>query len=205
MLNTLLNRLLNASIMRQMKDYHSYPAAKTAVVFVDAQQAFLDGQPEVTDKMAQLQSLARSHKFHLIYAPYGGVLRQNYPSPAQRWMRDVLKSQSKGGNPAKALVPQKDEIILKKRTALSAFYHSKLAAYLQKTGIEHLVMAGAYANLGLDSTLRDAVQWGYHTTILSDCCGASSPEDAWAVTITAPRYAHLVCRLDEFAAMLDQS
>lgn len=57
--------------------------------------------------------------------------------------------------------------------------------------MEHLVFAGAYADLSIDSPARHASELGYHTTVLSDCCGATSIGAGEAIlSVTLPRLVH---------------
>ena len=92
--------------------------------------------------------------------------------------------------------------MLNSRSTLSAFSQTTLHEQLQAAGIEHLVMAGPYANLALDSTVRDGVQLGYHMTFLRDCATAASEAEAQAVQVTMPRYAQTVIDLSTFESFI---
>ena len=73
---------------------------------------------------------------------------------------------------------------------------------LQKAEIEHLVLAGPYANLAIDSTVRDAVQLDFHVTVLSDCVSAESASEMQAVQVTLPRFAQTVIGLKKFESLI---
>lgn len=62
------------------------------------------------------------------------------------------------------------------KVAYSAFYMSRLEFVLRKAGIDTLVFAGIVTNGGVASTLRDAHVRDFATVLLSDGCGAFSPQ-----------------------------
>ncbi|MEO2047028.1 MAG: isochorismatase family protein [Pirellulales bacterium] len=68
--------------------------------------------------------------------------------------------------------------------------------------IGHLIVAGTYANLAIDSTVRDGVQLGYHVTVLSDCVSAETASEAQAIQITLPRYAQTLISLKKFQSLI---
>ena len=80
MLNTLLNQLADRSISANMASYQIYPARGTAVLFVDAQEAFLTNQKPLIARLRALKQLAHANRFLLIHAQYGGLRGQTYPS-----------------------------------------------------------------------------------------------------------------------------
>ena len=96
MFNLILNRLVDASTARTMKKYMTYPAAQTAIVFINVQQALMVNQQELASNLERLQELARTKKFRIIHAPYGAVSQQHYPSPAQTQLTQLLEATPDG-------------------------------------------------------------------------------------------------------------
>jgi ureidoacrylate peracid hydrolase len=62
------------------------------------------------------------------------------------------------------------------KVAFSAFYMTRLEWLLRKTGIETILFAGVMTNGGVASTLREAHVRDFHCILLSDGCGAATPE-----------------------------
>ena len=102
----------------------------------------------------------------------------------------------------KSLAPAKADIVLAPRASLSAFFETALQDILRDKKIAHLVVAGAAGNLGLDSTVRDGVQAGFHITVLEDCVATISEPEARAVAVTMPRYAQTIMTLAKFETLV---
>ena len=68
-----------------------------------------------------------------------------------------------------------DELIIDK-PGYSAFAHTQLDFQLRTRGITDLVLCGVTTEVGVSSTLRSAVDCGYHCTLVSDACGSAYPE-----------------------------
>lgn len=67
----------------------------------------------------------------------------------------------------------------------SAFFNTKLKAYLDERGIGTIAVNGIATNVAVDHTVRDALTLGYRTLLIEDCCCSSSAEfhDAALVTL----------------------
>lgn len=74
-----------------------------------------------------------------------------------------------------ALQPAEDEVVVTKRF-FSGFAHSDLDILLRAAGIEHAVMAGVATSGVVLSTVRDALERGYRTTVLRDACADPDPD-----------------------------
>jgi ureidoacrylate peracid hydrolase len=61
----------------------------------------------------------------------------------------------------------KEKIIVKHR--YSAFLHTDLDLILRSKRIEHIIIAGAYTNVCIDSTARDAYMRDFFVTVPYDC------------------------------------
>lgn len=197
----MLNRLLNAAtgwyVQRGLRGYHHYPADKTAVIFIDVQQAFITPEPALAESLAGLALLARSRGFLVIHAPMAVFSQALFPTPAHREIERALSSQPHSPHIASAVGPSPSDIVLPSRTTLSIFGHPEVDALIESRGVEHLILAGPLADLTLDSSLRDAVQRDLHVTVLRDCVAASSPAALeLEIRYTMPRYAHLVTDLE---------
>lgn len=185
MFNRLLDRAVNKYVSFAMRKYRTYPAAKTAVLFVNVQQAFTRQLQGIMPGLIKLQNLAREKGVRIVHAPFGGH-SQRYPPPAQIRLTKLLESTPNGREIPIELAAHSSDILLRARPSLSCFMKTDLHDQLQKAEIEHLVLAGPYANLAIDSTVRDGVQLGLHVTVLSDCVSAESASETQAVQVTLP-------------------
>jgi ureidoacrylate peracid hydrolase len=88
---------------------------------------------------------------------------------------------------------ESDHVISKAR--YSAFRDTQLDALLRASRIETLVVCGATTDVCVDTTVRDAFMLDYSVVVLSDCCGASTPD----------RHRHALDVLDHFFARVHPS
>ncbi len=197
----MLNRLLNAAtgwyVQRGLRAYHHYPADKTAVVFIDVQDAFIAPEPTLAASLAGLARLARSRRFLVVHAPMTVLSGASFPTPAHREIERSLSSQPEAPNIASAVGLSPSDVVLPRRSTLSIFGLPEVDALIESRGLEHLILAGPLGDLTLDSSLRDAVQRDLHVTVVSDCVAASSAAALeLELRYTMPRYAHLVTELE---------
>ncbi|MFF4486679.1 cysteine hydrolase family protein [Streptomyces sp. NPDC001544] len=71
-----------------------------------------------------------------------------------------------------AIAPAPGERVFTKRACFDAFLAEGFEAHLAARGVGHLVFAGLYADVCVDSTARSAFQKGFHVTLLTDCTTA---------------------------------
>jgi nicotinamidase-related amidase len=67
------------------------------------------------------------------------------------------------------LSPAPGEHVFTKRACFDAFLSPDFAAYIENGAFDHLVFAGLYTDVCVDSTARTAFQKGFHVTVLADC------------------------------------
>lgn len=77
-----------------------------------------------------------------------------------------------------AIAPQGDEIVISK-TSSSVFISTNIHYVLGNLGIKHLIVCGLLTDQCVDSTVRDACDYGYLVTLVTDAC----------VTLTEERHA----------------
>jgi nicotinamidase-related amidase len=56
-----------------------------------------------------------------------------------------------------------------------AFHRTTLEADLRDLGITHLILSGITTQCCVQSTLREAVDRGFYSLLLADCCAALDP------------------------------
>ncbi len=74
-----------------------------------------------------------------------------------------------------AIAPQGDEMVFPK-TSSSAFISTNIHYVLGNLGIRHLIVCGFLTDQCVDSTVRDACDYGYLVTLVTDACATLSEE-----------------------------
>ncbi|MEO0447819.1 MAG: isochorismatase family protein [Verrucomicrobiota bacterium] len=127
-------------------------------------------------------------------------LQQNPPAGVQRLLEDS-KASSKDLNPE--LEPKAGDLVLEPRETLSVFFQRTLEHTLKDRGIEHLVFAGSYAELSIQSSARHSSENGFHTTVLEDCCGSMMEGGhAPSMRVTLPRLVHEVLPANQWRKIM---
>ncbi len=103
----------------------------------------------------------------------GGVFTQKVPSLLS------LKEAEPASEVVDALAPIPGELVVRK-TVPSAFFGTNLTPWLVKHGVRSLIVAGATTSGCVRASVVDAMSWGFHPVVLSDCVGdrALGPHDA---------------------------
>lgn len=73
------------------------------------------------------------------------------------------------------VAPKGDEIIINK-TASGVFNASNTEYILRNMGIDSLYVCGVYTNECVSTTVRDACDRGFNTTLINDACATVTPE-----------------------------
>ncbi|MFJ5937652.1 cysteine hydrolase family protein [Streptomyces sp. NPDC093071] len=200
-------------------------SARTALVVVDLQNDFcasplararFRGDPAILDAVvssaAGAVEEARGRGVEVVFVRFAG-------DPSHQGASWRLRDRARG-RPPKCLegtwgaefhrvLPAAGEAVFTKRACFDAFLAAGFEEHLRVRGIEHLVFAGLFADVCVDSTARTAFQKGFHVTVLADCTtslhlpyeevlsfmrvlyGARTPASddpsAWAVPEAEPR------------------
>ncbi len=97
--------------------------------------------------------------------------------------------------------PLEEDIIITKRQ-WGAFYGTELDLQLRRRGIDTIVLCGISTNIGVETTAREAYQYGYNQIFAVDAMSAASEEEHYAsVKFIFPRIG-LVRTTDEIIDML---
>ena len=223
--DSLFNRAANAFMRRRaeraLQHDLAFAAADTAVVLVACQNDWLapGGRGEglaagpgaaaaARTSLARLVETAREHGLRVVHAPqagFAGRTGERPLCPAQAAMRacGLFADGSAGAASLEALAPAAGEDMRSPYGGLSAFAGTGLADDLCAVGVRRVAIAGALADIQVDSTARDAVELGFQTVLIADCCLASSDLDQKrTLTVTLPRLVHAVLPLSAFAARL---
>jgi nicotinamidase-related amidase len=82
-----------------------------------------------------------------------------------------------GAQFAAPLQPRCGEGVFTKRACFDAFLADGFEQHLASLGTQHLVFAGVFTDVCVDSTARTAFQKGFHITVLTDCTTALHQSD----------------------------
>lgn len=156
---------------------------RTALVVVDLQNDFCTGPAvaaryrgtpeeldEVTTNAARAVDAAREHGTEVVFVRYLGDARRT----TGRWREQALHRRprcvegSRGAEFHK-VSPAPGERVFTKRACFDAFLCDGFEEHLVERDIGHLVFAGLYTDVCVDSTARTAFQKGFDVTVLTDC------------------------------------
>lgn len=165
--------------------------ATTALVTVDLMQR-IAGQPlephsgpDVVERSLELTAVFRKAGATIVHV---------------RVERPNVDEQPPGSELVGGLVEGDDHVVVKR--SIGAFATTDLDAYLREHGVETLVFTGIATNLGVESTVRGAVDRGYAVVLVEDAMTAlTGPEHQAAVTLDFPRLGTVVSHTDALSAI----
>lgn len=101
------------------------------------------------------------------------------------------------------LKPEKNDLVLDNKRALSSFSHTQLEGILKEHGIRNVVCAGFLSNVCVEATARTAYDQGFQVTVVKNATAASSKSNQDYVEKEV--YPILGCALtvDEFLKALE--
>jgi nicotinamidase-related amidase len=205
--NRLANRAIAGFAAASLRRHLAYPPDDTALLLVGAQPDLLRSADTVV-ALARLLALARAAGLPVIYVPAARPTSRaeiRFPTPSQRAIvaDGLLMPGSAGAEIHRGLSPRPGEAVMAPHASLSAFARTGLANRLSELRIRRIVVAGARTDVEVDSTARDAVEFGLQTTVVADCCIGTSPENHHAtISTTLPRIVHGVLKVDEIGRRL---
>lgn len=88
---------------------------------------------------------------------------------------DTFTLGSWGAEIVDELTPHGDDVVLD-RTRMSVFNGTGIDSMLRNLGIQSLVVVGAWTNMAVEHTVRDAADHGYEVTVVSDATSSLSAE-----------------------------
>jgi len=134
---------------------------------------------QVIPHVASIVSAARDAGvtvFHsrIVVHPVPGLGGGNAPI-FQMLAPDTFKIGSWGAEIVDELAPQPGDVVLD-RTRMSVFNGTEIDAMLRNLRVQRLVVVGAWTNMAVEHTVRDAADHGYEVTLVEDATSSLSPE-----------------------------
>lgn len=204
---------------------HPSDAAATALLFVDPYNDFLaDGGkmwPQVAAvagrvglhaNLRAIVAAARAQRLAIFIVPHHRAEPDDFqgwthPTPYQLGAArlQLFAKGSWGGEWHPDFAPQPGDVVVKEHWTASGFANTDLDLQLKQHGIRRVILVGLIANTCIEATGRQAVDLGYHVTLVRDATAAFSDEAMHAAhTINAPSFAHAVVTTADLLADLSQ-
>jgi ureidoacrylate peracid hydrolase len=175
---------------RGMNRFDAIDPAKTALVVIDLQVAFLDPEyvsycanaVDILPNVRRLTQAAREHGWQVVYTRHTTIDDPvRGPPPWQREMKEFeryfagLEPSSPGHVVHPSLEVAPADLVVDK-TRFSAFLpiSSTLDADLQARGIDTVIITGTVTNICCESSARDAHMLNYKVFFVSDATAAVS-------------------------------
>jgi nicotinamidase-related amidase len=141
----------------------------------------------VLDQCSRLLAAARAKGYRIFFARHFflplrvsgvGQLRrsmiwQQQDDPSQ--LRELIPYGSPGWQIAPELAPQPDEILVDKIT-MSAFEGTFLNIAMRDAHLDSFVVAGIALEIGIEPTVRQALDLNYVPVVVADACGSKTRE-----------------------------
>ena len=185
-----MERAYGLSIPRTLAE--ACDPARTAVLVYDLQVGVVSqvaGGAEIVERAARVIDAARAGGYRVLYCRHvflplklAGV---NALRTAMMWQRtdrvDELQPFLTPGSPGAELVPElrpdDDELVFDKVT-MSAFEGTPLDIVLRDCHIDTLVVVGIATEIGIEPTVRHALDLGYLPILPVDACGHGDADAA---------------------------
>ena len=110
----------------------------------------------------------------IVVYPVPGLGGENAPI-FQMLAPDTFKVDSWGAAIVDDLTPKAGDIVLD-RTRMSVFNGTEINTMLRNLGATNLIVVGAWTNMAVEHTIRDAADHGYTVTIVEDATSSLSAE-----------------------------
>ena len=164
--------------------------ARMALLIYDMQAGIVSQIPDgekIVDACVRLRETARANGFRVFYTRHMSLPVElagaSQLRTAMLWQRvddpGQVRSPFPQGSPqyqlAPGLTPGPDEVAFDKIT-MSAFEATPLDIALRDCGIDALAIAGIALEVGIEPTVRHAMDLGYLPIIVTDACGSGNPE-----------------------------
>lgn len=173
------------------------PLSQSALVIIDAQMEYVDGQVPLSgigpalDTLADLLARARAAS-----APVVHIVHQGKPG-------GLFDPEGHGGQVAPQAAPQEGEQIVGK-TLPNAFANTNLHDVLQAIGRPSVTFAGFMTHMCVSASARSALDHGYGVTVAADATATRDLPDPLGGVLSADAVHHaaLAALADRFGAVV---
>ena len=147
----------------------------------------------VLPNIGRLQNLFRDLKLEVIHTRIQSLTKDGRDrSTGHKRLGLHAPPGSKEADFLPEVAPKGDEIVINK-TASGVFNATNAEFILRNIGIDSLYICGVYTNECVSTTVRDACDRGFHTTLIADGCATVTPDLQNATIATIKdRYARVL-------------
>ena len=167
-------------------DLQFLDAAPGYGVFADAEKSGVPRESQeyyfkrldhvVLPNVRRLQDRFRDAKLEIIHTRIMSMTRDGRErSPGHKKLNLHAPPGSREAEFLPEVAPKGDEIVINK-TASGVFNSTNIGYLLRNMGINGLFICGVYTNECVSTTVRDACDLGYYTTLINDACATVTPE-----------------------------
>ncbi len=168
-------------------------AARSGVP-IEAQEYYFKRLDHVVlPNVRRLQDTFRERKLEVIHTRIQSLTQGGRDrSPGHKRLNLHAAPGSKEAEFLPEVAPKGDELVINK-TASGVFNATNIEYILRNMGINALFVCGVYTNECVSTTVRDASDRGFYTTLINDACATVTPElhNATLATIR-DRYARVL-------------
>ena len=100
----------------------------------------------------------------------------NYPTVLCAVYRIETHNKKWGADYYEPMKPTKGDLVVKGKSGLCGFQSTNLDFLLRQHGIKNVILGGFLTNCCVESTMRNAYEFGYSVYTLQDCVAATSME-----------------------------
>jgi len=130
----------------------------------------------VLPNVRRLQDRFRDAKLEIIHTRIMSMTQDGRErSPGHKRLHLHAPPGSKESEFLKEVAPKGDEIVINK-TASGVFNATNIEYILRNLGITGLFICGVYTNECVSTTVRDACDRGFYTTMINDACATVTPQ-----------------------------
>ncbi|MCW8988035.1 MAG: cysteine hydrolase [Gammaproteobacteria bacterium] len=167
-------------------DLQYLDAAPGFGVFADAEKSGVPREAQeyyfkrldhvVLPNVRRLQDRFRDQKLEVIHTRIVSMTQDGRDrSPGHKRLHLHAAPGSKESEFLPEVAPKYDELIINK-TASGVFNATNIEYILRNMGITGLFICGVYTNECVSTTVRDACDRGFYTTMINDACASVTPE-----------------------------
>ena len=203
----------------------AYQRNQTGVVLIDTVNDFLSeggkAYPLVKDELARvgvvenlrrLLESARKRSLPIFFAPMSYTEEDfttwKHLSGIHKAMYEhrMFEAGSWGADFHPEIRPRSGEVVVSPHKNIDVLATTDLDAQLRQHGVEYVVAAGMSGTLCVESTVRTAMERGYHVTVIKDATEAVGGAEAYEAMVQLyPMISHAVLSVDEFLDAYDAS
>ena len=157
----------------------------------------------VVEKLANLKEAANEGGVPVFYSPHYytddefDTWEELNPIDQQMFDAEMYHVDKEGSNIIPELEPDDNTFVLSSHKHLSGFWANDIQAQLTKRNIDTIVVAGMFANLCVESHVRDAVENGFKVLAVTDATAAPGEEFLEAAKTNAEMIAHETAQADD--------